>query len=358
MNANGNANDVQQLDAGFNPDAVTTSVLKTLKTQTQIGSTVDPKNGDTVPSGISYESQTPYGQKKLVKGDLLLCNYADKSGTMGNGTTEEVMKSTPGSKPATFLQSASLKGCSSLSADSLYGGIYTSDSVAKNVVQATAVGKIFQTITGGMSQPYGGVFNLSTLGYPPGSGYWAGDATSGTMWRIDLGTQSGKPTVTGVVTGFKVNKGKPGSVLGPTAMSEYQKGNGPLTMYVADGASNIVYQFTNAYNALFQAGAVKIGSTGKTFSGPQAKVAKVLYSGGDLKAPICMTTLPNGNLVVANSTNNTLVEIDTAGKVLATLQVDKGAGSAIRSIVATGSATATVIYFTDANSNTVQRLSK
>jgi hypothetical protein len=353
-----NGNGVQQMAAEVQPDVDTTSVLKTLKTNTMIGSTVDPKNGDTTPSGIGYFPKTPYGSKKLVKGDILVCNYADKNGTPGNGTTQELLKSTPGSKPTTFIQNAALKGCSALSVDQLYGGVYTSDSVAKNVVQVTPAGKIYQTITGSMSQPYGGVFNLSTLGYPPGSGYWAGDATVGTVWRIDLGTESGKPAITGVITGFKVNKGKPGSVLGPTAMSMYEKGQGPVTLFVADGASSILYSFSNVYTALFQAGGVKIGSTGKTFSGPAAKNAKVLYSGTDLAGAQSIVTLPNGNVVVANS-KNTLIEIDTAGKVLATLQVDKGAANAIRGIAAAGTSDATTeLYFTDANTNTVQRLSK
>jgi hypothetical protein len=186
-----------------------------------------------------------------------------------------------------------------------------------------------------------------------------GDATTGVVNRIDLGTQSGKPPVTGVITGFKVNKGKPGSVLGPT-LSFYQKN--PFadgTLYVVDGSSNILYSFADVYNNFFAAGSVKIGSNGKTFTGPKAKSAKVVLSGKPLSGSIALTTLPNGNVIVANGKTNELIEVESTGKVLATKVVDTGAGGAIRSITAVGTSDAnTVLYFTDSNSNTVQELSK
>ena len=85
-------------------------------------------------------------------------------------------------------------------------------------------------------------------------------------------------------------------------------------MYVVDGASNIVYSFIHVYDDLDSANSIVIGSDGKTFTGPQAKDAKVLYSGTSLKSPITATLLPNGNLVVGNTGSNTLVEIATNGK--------------------------------------------
>jgi hypothetical protein len=347
---------------GAQPDVDTKSILKTLTKQTQIGSTVDTTNGDQTPSGITYISTNPYGGGKFKKGDLIVCNYADKNGVMGNGTTEEVLLAKAGSKPVHLIASADLKGCAGLAAEPTYGYLYAPGSTAKDVASVSPQGKLFQKISGsGLTQPYGGTFVDIGVSYPPGAGFWVGDATTGSVNRIDLGTQQKNPPVTPVIQGFKVNKGKPGSVLGPTAVGEYQPGpfSQLTTLYVADGASNILYSFAKVYDNYFQAPAVTIGPTGKTFSGPQAKSAKVLLAGSPLSAPISLTTLPNGNIIVANSKTNELVEIESTGKVLATKVVDTGAGGAIRGITAVGTSDAnTVLYFTDSNSNTVQELSQ
>lgn len=346
---------------GVQPDVDATSILKTLTTQTIIGSTVDTTNGDQTPSGITYISKSPYGGGKFKKGDLVVCNYADKNGVMGNGTTEEVLLAQPGSKPVHLIASPDLKGCAGVGAEPLYGYIYAPGSLAKDVAAVSPQGKIFQKITGtGLTQPYGGTFVDIGASYPPGNGFWVGDATTGSVNRIDLGTEEKKPPVTAVITGFKVNKGKPGSVLGPTSLGFYQTGEfQDGTLYVIDGASNILYAFVHPYNDFSQAGSVKIGSTGKTFTGPEAKDAKVVLSGTPLSGSISLATLPNGNVIVANSKSNELIEIESTGKVLATKVVDKGAAGAIRGITAVGTSDAnTVLYFTDANGNNVQELSK
>jgi hypothetical protein len=350
-------NGAGQVANEIQPDADATSILKTLTKQTIIGSTVDPSNGDKAPYGITYISEAPYGGGKVKKGDLVVCNFADSTGALGNGTTEEILTAKAGSKPVQFVQSANIKGCTGLGTDEIYGEVYSSDATAKNVVETTAKGKVYQAITGGpMVQPYGGTYLTSVVSYPPGDSYWNGDATSGTLWRIDLGTTLKKPPVTGVITGFKVNKGKPGSVLGPTALAYNHKND---TIYVADGASNILYAFSKAYSFLDQTKAIVIGSTGKTFTGPEAKNAKVLYSGTALSGSVSMTLLPNGNVIVANTKSNTLVEIESTGAILDTKSVDTGAGGAIRGILSVGNSdTNTALYFTDVNANNVQELSK
>src|SRR5580704_15842974 len=65
----------------------TTPILKKLTKDVEIGSTVDPKNGDMGPRAISVASSN-FG---LKKGQLLVCNFDDSAGTAGNGTTIEVL---------------------------------------------------------------------------------------------------------------------------------------------------------------------------------------------------------------------------------------------------------------------------
>jgi hypothetical protein len=67
--------------AALGPDD-NTSILKTLTKNVVIGSTVDPANGDKGPRALSIVPTT-YG---LKKGQLLVCNFEDSSGTAGNGT--------------------------------------------------------------------------------------------------------------------------------------------------------------------------------------------------------------------------------------------------------------------------------
>ena len=72
--------------AGAAPPADTTSILKLLTKNVTIGSTVDPTNGDMGPRAVSV---VQYSFGKLKKGQVLVCNFEDSSGTAGNGTTIE-----------------------------------------------------------------------------------------------------------------------------------------------------------------------------------------------------------------------------------------------------------------------------
>ncbi len=341
------------------PAVDTTSVLKTLTKQEVIGSTVDPANGDQNPHGLLYLSVSPYGSSPLKKGDVVVCNYSDQAGVQGNGTTIEYMPGKTGSSPKTLVTDARLKGCSSListAGDGFIAAIYAMDSGAKNVGVVSTKAKFSKTITNAaIVEPWNSAY-VSSLGYPPGDGILVSDPSSGKILRINLGTMKPKPPVVPIISGFATNKGQPGSILGPSGVLYTNKNE---TMYVVDGASNIVYSFINVYDDLDSANSIVIGSDGKTFTGPHAKDAKVLYSGTSLKSPITATLLPNGNLVVGNTGSNTLVEIATNGNVLATKTVDKGAKGAIFGLAAIGSNdTNTQIYFNDDNANNVQLLTK
>jgi hypothetical protein len=341
------------------PDVDHTSVLKLLTKQEVIGSTVDPTNGDQNPYGLIYVKSKPFGGGLLQKGDLVICNFNDKANVQGNGTTLEYMSSAPGSSPKRFIQNAQLKGCASL-AINLFDEVYAADSGAKNATGVNAKGKITQTLKNSLLvEPWGSAYVPSQTGYPPGDGLWVADASSGRIVRINLGT-GGKPTYTAVISGFAVNHGKPGNILGPSGLQYNAKSD---TLFVVDGVTNTLVAFQHAYNDLNGANSIVVGSDGKTFSGPKKKDARLVYAGGPLSGPISAALLPNGNLVVGNTLNkngkNLMVEIATDGKMLAYRNVDKGAAGALFGIVATGSNDDTTkIYFNDDNHNNVQVLEK
>jgi len=341
------------------PDVDHTSVLKLLTTQAVIGSTVDPFSGDQNPYGLVYVKSKPFGKSVLKQGDLVACNFNDQANVQGNGTTLEYMTSTPGSSPKRLVASTQLKGCASLVINS-FGETFAEGSGAKTASGVNASGKIVQTLKGSLLvEPWGSAYVPSATGYPPGDGLWVADASTGKIVRINLGT-GGKPTYTAVISGFAVNKGKPGSVLGPSGLQYNPKTD---TLFVADGANNTVVAIAHAYNDIFAASSIVVGSNGKTFTGPKAKDARLVYSGSPLNGPISSTLLPNGNLVLGNtldpSGKNLLIEIATDGMLLATKNVDTGAQGALFGIASSGSSDATTkVYFNDDNANNVQVLEK
>jgi hypothetical protein len=352
----GSSNEVQ-------PNVDHTSILKMLTKQSVIGSTVDPTNGDQNPYGLVYVAKKPFGTSLLKKGDLVVCNFNDQANVQGNGTTVEYMTSTAGSSPKRLAQSSKLKGCASLVINS-FDEVFAANSGAKNATGINAHGKIVQTLANAsLVEPWGSAYVPSQTGYPPGDGLWVADASSGSIVRINLGT-GGKPTYTPVITGFAVNKGKPGSILGPSGLQYMAGPNGSIdTLYVLDGVTNTVVAFKHAYNDLFAAKAIVVSSDGKTFSGPKAKDARLVFSGSPLNGPISSALLPNGNLVVGNTLDpngtNLLVEIAADGTMLATKNVDKGAQGALFGIAAAGSSDSTTqIFFNDDNANNVQTLQK
>jgi len=67
-----------RLPAAAASPADTTSILKLLTKDVTIGSTVDPANGDKGPRAVTVVQGSG---GKLKKGQLLVCNFEDSSGT-------------------------------------------------------------------------------------------------------------------------------------------------------------------------------------------------------------------------------------------------------------------------------------
>ena len=101
---------------------------------------------------------------------------------------------------------------------------------------------------------------------------------------------------------------------------------------------------------------------GKTFKCkfPKTTCGTLVKAGSPLAAPVAMTILPNGNLIVANtggSSPNTLVEMTPTGQILDTKVIDKSTTPGIFALYATGTNdNDTALYFTDTNSNNLQEL--
>lgn len=332
----------------------TTSILKLLKKNVRIGSTVDPSNGDTGPRSLALATQS---SGKIETGDLAICNFANSSGQAGKGTTVELLPSTAGSKPSTFVQSQDIEGCDGaaiVAGDEVYVGGLTS----KKVVVVGGNGRIGTTLKW-PADP----LSISYGPPPPGTAglyspyfVFVGDMEKGAIVNFSLGGY-GTGLITRVVRGFAANGKRGWGALGPSGLA-YNSTNG--TLYVVDGPDDSVVAISNAPN-LVAKDEIVVQKGGEKFKckHPKKTCAKVVYSGPPLDKPFGEALLPNGNLIVANTDNNKLVELTPTGKVLDTKTIDNGRSPAIFALWAVGTSDYdTALFYTDINSNTVQELTQ
>jgi len=336
----------------------TTSILKKLKKNVEIGSTVDPNNGDTGPRAISLVPST-FG---LKQGQLIVCNFDNSGGSAGKGTTIEVFDPKPNSKPVTFAQSSKLEGCDG-DAITATNQVYGLGLVSGVSAQFTPMGKLNVTYGSPIHAPLADADAFCGLAYAPEDVY-VGDAKTGAIIKLSFlpVSQSGHAKMTQVISGFGVNKGSGWSALGPSGIQYNRTRIGNLcndTLYIVDGADNTVVAVSTASN-LLKKNEIVVLPGGKKFKclHPKATCATLVYSGSPLNAPEASALLPNGNLIVANTKGgNTLVELTPTGNVLATKTIDTSKTAHIFGLLAVGTKDSdTVLYYTDTGTNTLREL--
>jgi hypothetical protein len=337
----------QALEApDLQPDAAL-SVLKQLKRQLVIGSTIDPKFGQLNPYGLAVAPSTA---GSFTKGDLAVCNFNAKSNVQGTGYTIVALHPVPGSKPLLVSSIKPLLGCNALALSP--GNFIWAASFAANANPILdSSGALVQNIKGKpLDRPFGQIYAPSKAG----AAFYESNAGSGSIVRFDLSPE-GEDVI---ATGFAINHGKPGSILGPSGLAYDLRRD---TLYVVDGANNTLVAFSKV--STIKSGGIKVGKNGTTFTGPSASLARVVFSGAPLNGSISSALLFNGNIVVGNTGDpngkNLVVEISKTGKLLDVLNVDKGASGSIFGMVATGTSLAdTKLYFNDDNDNNLQVLER
>jgi hypothetical protein len=339
----------------------TKSILKLLKKNVTIGSTVDPANGDMGPRAVTVV-QNNFG--KLKMGQVLVCNFEDSSGNAGNGTTIEKFDPVASSKPTTFFQNSKIEGCDG---DAIDGSddVYATGLTSK-VMALIVKGKLKKTYGSPITDPLGNGEAPMLYGYSPEL-VFVGNSDTGGVDSFSFGgygTGKGKE----VINGFDVNKGSGFSALGPSGIAYWcgvLPGSGMCpykhpqdTLYVADGACNAVVAISHA-SSLLEKDEITIqpGCTKFTCVYPKTSCATLVKAGSPLNKPVAMAILPNGNLVVANTGNNTLVEMTPTGKVLDTKVVDTSKTPGIFGLAATGTSdSTTTLFYSDTNTNTLHEL--
>jgi len=335
----------------------TTSILKKLTKDVEIGSTVDRKNGDMGPRAISLARAT-FG---LKKGQLLVCNFDDSAGTAGNGTTIEVLDPDPHSKPVTFTQSTKIEGCDGV-AITATNQVYGAGLVSGLVSRFDQTGKLEKSHGSPIKIPFADADAFCGEAYAPEDIY-IGDSKTGSIVKLAfVPVSSGNVRLTQVITGFGTNKSFGWSILGPSGIQYDSRKTGSLcndTLYIVDGVDNTVVAVSNASN-LLEKNEIVVQPGGKTFkcAHPKSTCATLVYSGSPLNAPVASALLPNGNLIVANTQGgNKLVELTPAGKILDTKTIDTSTTAHVFGLLATGTSDSnTVLFYTDTETNTLQEL--
>ena len=325
-----------------------------------IASTV-PANGDVNPYGVAV---VPHSTGDLVRGDVLVSNFNDKTNTQGTGTT--IVQVTPGGKVSLFAQiDRNLPSCPGgvglttaltvlRSGWVIVGSLPTQNGAISGpgcLIVLDQFGNVQETFTGG---GINGPWDMASLDLGNKAvlfvtnvlnGTVAGNGKTvfrGTVIRLVVKIPSmGLPFIkfdTTIGSGFPQALNSAALVLGPTGA-----GLGPNgVLYVADNIGNRIAGIPNALFRGFSAG------TGFTVS-----------KGHHLLAPLGLVIAPNGNVLTVNGGNGNLVETTPSGAQIAVRQLDSsggpppGAGALFGLAVKPGH---DAVYYVDDATNTLNLL--
>lgn len=320
------------------------SILQQLIHIKVVGSTVDPATGDLNPYGLDVAKIT---SGKISAGDLVVCNFNNSSNIQGTGNSIIALHPALLSKPRSIVHAASLLGCNAL-AMAPSGPIWAAAFASNDNPIFSSAGQLLSHLTGGpWNHPFGEAFvpPVNSISVPA---FYVSNAGDGSLVRVYVYPGPNFRFAT-IATGFPINGGPPGGILGPSGLNYQPNGD---RLYVVDGQNNALYAIDNVSKV--PAGGIKVN--GLTFSGMFAGSAHVIFHGAPLNGPISSALLFNGNIVLGNTLDpngkNLMVEISPTGQMLFVKNVDAGAAGSLFGMVATGTSMATTkLYFNDDNAN-------
>ncbi len=357
---------------GTTMPAASSGVLSQLQTSTTIGSTVDTANGDNNPYGLAI---APTTAGNVTAGDLLVCNFNSNSSTnaVGQGTTIEDLSPMAGSKPKRIAQDPSLAGCDALAINPGKGYIWAAAYTANDNPIFSPTGTLVNTLASAYkwAGPWGQIYAAPTTSMSSSGGTYSTGGSSSTAstsafyiseaqngWIVQANITSTGIQYNTIATGFPVNTSSQYGILAPAGLTYDPSSD---TLYIISSDTNSVAAFTSASTIPANGIMVTAGmNNALTFSGPAASQAKLIYSGAPLNYPVSSALLYNGDLVVGNTGDNNMVEINPAtGKMVGEKLVDTGNAGAIFGIATSGtSLTTQKLFFNDDNNNSVIEISQ
>jgi len=307
------------------------SFLRGKTTVSVIGSTT-PNNGDINPYAIWPVTRTV---GSVAKGDVLVDNFNNSSNNQGTGTT--IVNVHPNGQLSVFASiPATVSGCpggvglTTAMVQLKTGWVIVGSLPSSNGLMSTAgagcllvlspEGKLAGTISGSyIDGPWDAtvkddgstaqLFVANTLIGLSGSSSDTLNVDKGDVVRLNLAQSTTSPpkvtAETTVANGYPERPDASAFVKGPTGLALGSSG----TLYVGNNLANAVDAVPGALTRGTSAG------TGTT-----------LTSGGQLANPLGMAVAPNGDLLVANSTNGKIVEVTQAGKQVGEYYADDDIG--------------------------------
>lgn len=321
-------------------------------------------NGDTNPYDLAV---VPFSSGMLVAGDVLVADFNNSGGTSGAGTSIVEVDPHTGTS-TTFYQSSTITGPVGIAINpandivwvGFYGGPDSANSNAydganSGIAIIKPTGALVKTLTG---PGFVGVWGqaVSDVGgqvqfYWPNAGNGvtglSGSTTTagseGQVWRDNPAAGFANTLLaTGLAAtpaGTNSATALPANPTGPRGMVFDRRND---TLYFTDDANNTIYAIPDANTA-----------TGTS-------TPETVLAGGPLSSPQQITVDPaNGDLLVVNgATNNDLIELTTAGQVVATrnLAPTEPAGGLFGLTATVSSEGSLVIYYDNANDNNLHML--
>ena len=354
-------------DAAPSADSATdgsgsTATLSDLHTLTTVSSTVDPINGDKNPYALTFAPANFTGDgvpNHVQPGDLVVSNFSDNTGANFRGTTFEALRDgkpvrvfSETNAPTAAGGTVSSSGPVAL-AFAPNGNLWIANFGAKgdgtdgNVQIVTPGGKVAKTFTDPLvAGGWGQEFNHGAGGH---AAFFTVNIVTGAVVRINIiVADAGPPSftldaLTGDLGHSATSAG--GTPIGAGGLVHDAKTD---TLYVANGSTNAIVAISNASVTTTVSSGVDV------------------FKGTPLHQPALMTRNPvNGDLIVANQLDNNLVEISTAGAMVAVRAANPamvsatGANSALFGVAATKDAAGNlVVYFVDDTDDTVKKLTR
>jgi len=321
--------------------------LTTLGKPRQLASTV-PASGDVNPYGVAV---VPATVGALVKGDVLVSNFNDKSNVQGTGTT--IMQIAPNGRVRTFADIKAIPAAASCP-----GGIGLTTALAILPGGWVVVGSLPSGAGGALPtvNPAGclivlnsrgaigavwsnasidGPWDLTVAPAPAGADLFVANALSRpkgpndvptvgncTVVRIAVSLGAGRTphiiSTTVIGSKFIWRANKTALIQAPTGVALNDSG----TLYVAETLRNRITKIPDAM----------------TRTTPVADGTSTLSSGGALNGPLGLLVAPNGDLVAMNGNDGNAVEINTRGQQVAKVTlIANGAGDLFGAAIEPGS---------------------
>jgi hypothetical protein len=297
-----------------------TGLVNRLATITpQTFSTVS-SNGDVNPYGIAVVEQNFQGHGVLQPGDTLVSNFNNSNNLQGTGTT--ITRIDANGQTSTFFQGQPglglTAGLAVLKAGFvIVGNMPTTDGTSATVQPGSLLvidsnGNPVSTITS--PRHVDGPWNFTVNDRGNFVQIFVSSVLNGTVSRIDMAIQNGKPVVLDKVTiaqGYG-HRGDPAALeIGPAGLAYNAQTD---TLYVASSLDNAIFAIPHA---------------GSTFAS-QGKGVMVYQDPVHLHGPMGLVLAPNGDLITANydavntdpNQPSELVEFTTSGKFVGQYRVD------------------------------------